>query len=73
MNKIGIIFLLIAVIFFVLGTLMFFVQKLITSRIYHKQFVVEEESIKKIDKLNKPDKIDISLLEENDNDEMEEL
>ncbi len=50
MSTIGIVFLIIAVVFFVLGTFMYIVQKIITNRIYHEENeeVKEEKPKKKI-------------------------
>lgn len=75
MSTIGIVFLIIAVVFFVLGTLTYIIQKIITNRIYHEENeeVKEEKSKKKIAKLNTPEDIDTSLLDEIDNAEDEEL
>ncbi len=75
MSTIGIVFLIIAVVFFVLGTFMYIVQKIITNRIYHEENeeVKEEKPKKKIAKLNTPEDIDTSLLDEIDNAEDEEL
>ena len=75
MSMIGIIFLIISFIFFVLGILMFIIQKIITSRIYlegQKEIKEEKKTNKSISKLNVED-IDTSLLDEIEDDEKEEL
>ena len=75
MSMIGIIFLIISFIFFVLGILMFIIKKIITSRIYlegQKEIKEEKKTNKSISKLNVED-IDTSLLDEIEDDEKEEL
>ena len=75
MSMIGIIFLIISFIFFVLGILMFIIQKIITSRIYlegQKEIKEEKKTNKSKSKLNVED-IDTSLLDEIEDDEKEEL
>ena len=75
MSMIGIIFLIISFIFFVLGILMFIIQKIITSRIYlegQKEIKEEKKINKSKSKLNVED-IDTSLLDEIEDDEKEEL
>ena len=69
MSKIGIIFLIIAGIFFVLGILMYIVQKIITNKIYSD----EQKSNNKSTKLSSIEDVDASLLDEIKNDEIEEL
>ena len=75
MSMIGIIFLIISFIFFVLGILMFIIQKIITSRIYlegQKEIKEEKKTNKSKSKLN-VEEIDTSLLDEIEDDEKEEL
>lgn len=69
MSKISIIFLIIAGIFFVLGILMYIVQKIITNKIYSD----EQKSNNKSTKLSSIEDVDASLLDEIKNDEIEEL
>ena len=69
MSKIGIIFLIIAGIFFVLGILMYIVQKIITNKIYSD----EQKSNNKSTKLSSIEDVDASLLDEIKNDEIEEF
>lgn len=69
MSKISIIFLIIAGIFFVLGILMYIVQKIITNKIYSD----EQKSNNKSTKLSSIEDVDTSLLDEIKNDEIEEL
>lgn len=70
MITIEIVFLILAGVFFILGTLMYIVQKVITSKIYSDG----QNSIKqKNTKLKSIEDIDTSLLDEIENDEIEEL
>lgn len=70
MITIEIVFLILAGVFFILGTLMYIVQKVITSKIYSDgQNSVKQENTK----LKSIEDIDTSLLDEIENDEIEEL
>lgn len=70
MITIEIVFLILAGVFFILSTLMYIVQKVITSKIYSDG----QNSIKqKNTKLKSIKDIDTSLLDEIENDEIEEL
>ena len=76
MSTISIIFLIIAGVFFVLGILMYIVQKIITSKIYNKEQEKnkeEKKSNKKNSKLSTIEDIDTSLLDEIENDKVKEL
>ena len=70
MITIEIVFQILAGVFVILGTLMYIVQKVITSKIYSDgQNSVKQENTK----LKSIEDIDTSLLDEIENDEIEEL